>query len=349
MRAASAWALAIVAGLVLCATLFLSTPPPAPPQRASPPPPPPPPVSIRLIDASAFPLQRALTPAELLRLGSLTHDYTAVNIGALDGGFADGDPVNALWFDAAAAANAAGWRRPAPSGAASVAMEGVPAQCEQLGRAVAAARLSHVRVACEFAVPATIAARLRALNVSRDFDFLKVDIDSVDCPVVDAILAEFRPRYVHMETNYEVPPPIVFALEYSPALTQGWFWRSLSFKGFYGCSMARVAEIAAAHGYAIVQAHNIDVDLVRTDLLAADAVDAFRAPGAVRALWERGVRPYCYGHTGHMGMPQGCGHLMGVSNDEAVRRLWAHLLNNVPAATMAQVPFRLYAMDEGGP
>jgi hypothetical protein len=287
-----------------------------------------------------------LAPRELLAMGTLTRDYTAVNIGALDGSYADGDPVNALWFGHAD--EDAGWRQVA-SGASgsSVAMEGVQGQCAQLAR-VAAERRSHVRVACEFAVPATIAARLRALNVSREFDFLKVDIDSADCPVVDAILAEFRPRYVHMETNYEVPPPIVFALEYSPALTRDWFWKSQTFKGFYGCSMARVAEIARARGYVLVQAHNIDVDLVRADLAVPAFVPVGTRPATARTLWDRGVRPMCAGSGGHLGLPAGgsCSYLADAgSADEGARRLWAHLFANVPAETLRQVPFRLYVDD----
>lgn len=272
-------------------------------------------------------------------MGQLTRDHTAVNIGALDGSYADGDPANALWFGNAP--EDAGWRQPGPS--ASVAMEGVPGQCAQLAR-VASERRSHVQVACEFAVPATIAARLRALNVSREFDFLKVDIDSADCPVVDAILAEFRPRYVHMETNYEVPPPVVFALEYSPALTRDWFWKSQTFKGFYGCSIARVAEIARVRGYVLVQAHDIDVDLVRADLAVPALVPLGARPATTRTLWERGVRPVCASSGGHLGLPGGgsCNYLADVSADEAARRLWAHLFANVQAETLRQVPFRLY-------
>jgi hypothetical protein len=183
----------------------------------SPPPAPTPPVPahelpLRLWASEELGLgTRALTPREILYHGDLVADFYAVNIGALEGNYDDGDPVNELWL-----VDGGNWTR------RGLAIEGVETQC-----AVLRGRLrpvTNVSVACTFVDPYNVLALFASHGVPREFDFLKLDIDSIDCPVLDAILTVHRPRYIHMETNYEIPPPIVFSLEYSPALTKSWFW-----------------------------------------------------------------------------------------------------------------------------
>lgn len=67
-----------------------------------------------------------------------------------------------------------------------------------------------------FVTPDNIEALLIGARCPREFDLLKVDIDSFDGPVLRAALRSFRPSVVHVEVNPEIPPPLSFAIDYDP-------------------------------------------------------------------------------------------------------------------------------------
>ena len=143
-----------------------------------------------------------------------------------------------------------------------------------------------------------------------------------------------------MEFNYDLPPPMAFSLEYSPALTQNWFWKSLpsTFKGFYGCSLSRIAEIADKYGYKIVQVHNIDVDLVRKDL----APKLGDIPHDALTWWMQGTYDLCSSGATHWHNPGGCKYWLGLHPDHALLAAWEWVTTMLPQNILRAVPFRLY-------
>ena len=52
-------------------------------------------------------------------------------------------------------------------------------------------------------------------DVPDTVDWLKMNIDSCDCPLTEAIVQARRVRLVVMETNHNIPPPIIWGLNYS--------------------------------------------------------------------------------------------------------------------------------------
>lgn len=283
-------------------------------------------------NAALFGLAHGKGPIPLeaiLRKAAPGHGGYAVNIGARNGDPADADPVFALWANTSGA-----WR------ATGLAVEGVPEYCAELRSRLAG---TGVAVACAFVVPHTVAAFLEEQGVPKEPALLKIDIDSTDCPVFEALLAGgFRPAVVHMEINYDLPPPLVFSLEYTPAVATGWFWRSLSFKGLYGCSLARIYEIGRAFNYSLVQAYGIDADLVRDDLLPSAAAAAVTDPVA---LYKRGALPQCSAFGGHFAWPTRCHGLQALVErdpEDALVEVFRHIQQHLPLATRREVLFRLY-------
>jgi hypothetical protein len=79
-------------------------------------------------------------------------------------------------------------------------------------------------------------------------DFLKLDIDGYDGPVLLEILrAGFRPKVIQLEVQPEMPPPIEFAVLYDPV------YRCVDSTGkvggFYGASLAYVCNLGRRFGY----------------------------------------------------------------------------------------------------
>ena len=143
-----------------------------------------------------------------------------------------------------------------------------------------------------------------------------------------------------MEINFDIPPPIVFSLEFSPALTKSWFWKDLpsNFKGFYGCSMARVNEIISKVNYSFVQAHKIDVDIVRNDKLEKFG----KIPMDMVSLYTTGVFPMCSTGTSHFQNEVGCRRWTSLQPTESVVQMWDYIFSRMPAHLLNAVPFRLY-------
>lgn len=90
----------------------------------------------------------------------------------------DGDPVNLLWRTDKK------WK--------GLAVEGVPEICSKLKGVLNG---SDVVVECAFVTPSSVVGMFEKANVPLDLDFLKIDIDSIDCPVLEAILQKVRARF----------------------------------------------------------------------------------------------------------------------------------------------------------
>jgi hypothetical protein len=262
----------------------------------------------------------ALTYHEIIELIGTTNKYV-VNIGASDDAPSGLDPANALWVSDPA------WGRH------GLAIEGDKDLCRRLKTRL---NPTNVTVFCGFATPPTILQLFKDTGVPAEPDFLKLDIDSADCPVLEKLLEQYRPRYIHMEVNFEIPPPIVFSVEFSEHIAKSWFWSSLQgLKGYYGCSLKRVELIGRRFGYSIIQAPYINADLVRNDLLSPfgdiprDALSHF--PGLARGCdvlpyWGRGK----------------CAAWRSMSPEAVLLEMWASLTTLLPLETLRAVPFQLY-------
>jgi hypothetical protein len=151
------------------------------------------------------------------------HARTAVDIGAGDG--IKSSNTYALFRD--------GWR--------GLGVEGDSSRAFRLAHAyrhfpgVAAL---HARV-----MPDSVAALLRSHSIERDFGVLSLDIDSYDYCVLDAVLAEFRPRLVVSEINEKIPPPVKFVLRFDPDFRMS--------HHLYGYSIASLEELCARRRYSI--------------------------------------------------------------------------------------------------
>ena len=81
---------------------------------------------------------------------------------------------------------------------------------------------------------------------------LKVDIDSCDCDVLAAALAAgYRPSVIVIEINPVFPPPIRFNLAFKPNMHHN---SNGPGTPIYSCSLSHAEGVAAAHGYALLQA-----------------------------------------------------------------------------------------------
>jgi hypothetical protein len=95
-----------------------------------------------------------------------------------------------------------------------------------------------------FVTPLNVVGLLRAHSVEREFGLLSLDIDSYDYWVLDAVLAEFRPRLVVSEINEKIPPPVRFVLKFDPDFRMT--------HHLYGYSIQSLEDLCARRGYAIV-------------------------------------------------------------------------------------------------
>ena len=93
---------------------------------------------------------------------------------------------------------------------------------------------------------ANVAQLLRQHGCPRSFAALKVDIDSLDLQVIDAVLrAGFLPAVVMAEINQDVPPPWSFYVTATPGVRSG--------EGFYGTSLQPLYDLLTRSGFALVQ------------------------------------------------------------------------------------------------
>jgi hypothetical protein len=120
-----------------------------------------------------------------------------------------------------------------------------------------------------------VGALLRAFDVSDDFAFLNLDIDSFELAVADAMIREgYRPRVISMEINERIPPPVSsFAVSCDPAFVWGE-------DAFYGCSISAAVECLTSHDDRLIRVEYNNAVFVRHDRLgglrAADPAEAYR-------------------------------------------------------------------------
>jgi hypothetical protein len=200
---------------------------------------------------------------EWAHLDALLH-----RLGLAEGGFAvdlaAGDGVNGsstlpLFRDR-------GW--------SGLAIECDPARFALLSHAYAA--FPRVRLSGRRVVPAEAADLLRRERVPHGFALLNLDIDSFDLEVAEALLPAFRPRVVDLEVNEKVPPPVRFAVRYTP----GFRWDE---GHCYGCSLSAAADVMEALGYRLEGLEHNNAFFVRADLAERAGVDEIAPEVAYRA------------------------------------------------------------------
>jgi hypothetical protein len=174
---------------------------------------------------------------------------TAVDIGAGDG--VKGSNTYALFRE--------GWR--------GVGFEGSNRKMCKL--AAAYKHYPQVSAANCVVTPENVVPLLKAYKIEREFGVLSLDIDSYDYWVLEAVLAEFRPRLVVTEINEKIPPPIKFVVKYDPDFQMT--------HHFFGYSIASLAELAARHRYAILEVEYNNAFLAPLELPGVEPRDAATA------------------------------------------------------------------------
>jgi hypothetical protein len=150
------------------------------------------------------------------------------------------------------------------------------------------ARLLRARV-----TPGNVLDLLRGAGTPREFGFLSLDIDSYDHFVLERILSAYRPAVICAEINEKVPPPLRFAVKWSP--DHAW-----AFDHFYGQSLSMLDGLGSRHGYGIAALEYNNAFLVPREsrgvgLLAAE--EAYRRgylnrPDRLERLpWNRDMEP----------------------------------------------------------
>lgn len=188
------------------------------------------------------------------------------NIGCNDG--KRNDPCYALFAD--------GWR--------GWAVDSMPADHKDAIAGRENLRFPGVQVTyAQYVTPHNVADLLVEQGAPKDCDFIKIDIDSYDGLVAEAILsAGFRPRVVCIECNPNFPPPFRFTLDYIPAGSE-----PPHRSGIHGASAAYLADLFARFGYRFARfdfGYPIRIGGMRDMIFIRS--DVFDASGAVPAHYE---------------------------------------------------------------
>jgi hypothetical protein len=150
---------------------------------------------------------------------------------------------------------------------------GVAVECDD-GKARTLARVLRscrgVQVHARKVAPHDIAPFLRACGVERQPGLLSLDLDSYDAFVLDALLEEFRPELICCEINEKVPPPLRFAVRYSPEFV----WDG---GHCYGMSIALLADLCARHRYHLIELHYNNAFLVPSEISSGAGLSANEA------------------------------------------------------------------------
>ena len=119
--------------------------------------------------------------------------------------------------------------------------------------------------------PAQVHQLLRNFSVPKAVRLLKVDIDSTDVDLVLAVLAQRTPRFIQVEHQELVPPPVCYCHRFSPG------WRRLGYYGA-GCSLQGYVNALAPRGYKLASVIFNDALFVHESLVPAVARE-LRPPG----------------------------------------------------------------------
>ncbi len=90
-------------------------------------------------------------------------------------------------------------------------------------------------------------------------DFLNIDIDGYDYHVLNSLLKKYRPKLISVEINQNIPPPVMFTVDYFP----GYWWAS---DGFFGMSLSQVEYLCKLHYYCIVEVEYNNAFIVPAEL-----------------------------------------------------------------------------------
>jgi hypothetical protein len=105
-------------------------------------------------------------------------------------------------------------------------------------------------------------------KISKDFTLLKVDIDSYECSLLEAILhANYHPQLIHTEFNPIFPPPVIFMPIYNSKTKNDWqppLWSNLG--PFYGRSLSALSKILKSFDYILVEVDLWDVIYIQRQL-----------------------------------------------------------------------------------
>lgn len=149
-----------------------------------------------------------------------------------------------------------------------------------------------------FVTPQNIADVLEKASTPKHVDYLKIDIDGYDGPVLAAILeAGYRPKLIQVEINPEIPPPFEFSVMYHPNyLNQDATGR---FTGFYGMSLSYAARIARHYGYHLIYMDNItpathDILLAKNELADLLGSDPQMSATSLRRRYLAHPLPACF-------------------------------------------------------
>jgi hypothetical protein len=117
-----------------------------------------------------------------------------------------------------------------------------------------------------------IISLLHENNIEEDFGVLSKDIDGNDFWVLDAILAEYRPRLIVSEYNEKIPPPLRFVVNYDPHFRLR--------HHFYGYSIAKLQDLLVKHDYVLLEVEYNNVFLVPKETPGAVGISVAEAYAA---------------------------------------------------------------------
>lgn len=147
---------------------------------------------------------------------------------------------------------------------------GIEGGKENAARLANAYKYTANAFACRcFVTPLNVLHLLAAYSVEKDFGVLSLDIDGYDYWVLDAVLANYRPRLIVSEYNEKIPPPIKFAVNFVPDFELR--------HHFFGYSLAKMEELLAKHNYVLLEIEYNNVFLAPAELEGAAPVDIGKA------------------------------------------------------------------------
>ena len=141
--------------------------------------------------------------------------------------------------------------------------------------------------------PATVLDLFRACRVPERLDVLKLDIDSYDLFVLEAILGGHRPGVIVMEVNEKIPPPLYFTVLFH----EGHAWAG---DHFYGCSIVAASTLLRPAGYVLESMQFDNAYFVRADLAAGRVADLTPADAFREGYVQRPGRQRLFAHNADM-------------------------------------------------
>ena len=171
-------------------------------------------------------------------------------------------------------------------------IEADPAKFSRLAVAFAFrdAGLSLVRAKV---TPGTVVDLFRACRVPERPEVLKLDIDSYDLFVLEAILAAHRPGIIVMEVNEKIPPPLYFTVLF--AEDHAWVGDH-----FYGCSIVAASRLLRPAGYLLESMEYDNAYFVRADLADGRVADLTSADAFREGYVRRPDRRRLFSHNADM-------------------------------------------------